>query len=92
MNVARQYLEKIMQGQILKQQTKTQEVDGVLVYTTMPYAVLVEFTQNFFNIMGHYMHSIVEKTWPDKLREELFKKFIGDYNPKVDTLNRIRDF
>ena len=37
-------------------------------------------------MMGHYMHSIVEKTWPDKLREELFKKFIGDYNAKVDTL------
>ena len=66
-----------MQGEILKQQTKTQEVDGVLVYTAMPYAVLVELTQNFFNMMGHYMHSIVEKTLPDKLREELFNKFKG---------------
>ena len=39
-----------------------------------------------------YMHRIVEKTWPDKLREELFNKFCTDYNPKVETLERIRDF
>ena len=43
-------------------------------------------------MMVFYMHPIVEKTWPDKLREELFNKFCTDYNPKVETLERIRDF
>ena len=42
--------------------------------------------------MVFYMHPIVEKTWPDKLREEIFNKFCTDYNPKVETLDRIRDF
>ena len=71
-NIARQYLENIMQGEILKQETKTEEVGGVRVYTAMSYAVLVELTQTFFNMMGCYMHSIAEKHWPDKLRDELF--------------------
>ena len=51
MNVTRQYIENIMQGEILKQQVKTEEVDGVLVYNVMPYTVLVELTQNFFDMM-----------------------------------------
>ena len=38
------------------------------------------------------MHPIIEKTWPGKLREELFNKFSTAYNPKVETLERIRDF
>ena len=90
--ITTKYLESIMQGQMVKQQTKTEEVDGALVYTAMPYAVLVQLTQNFFDMMGCYMHPIIEKTWPDKLRDELFKKFRSDYNPKVETLDRIRDF
>ena len=81
-----------MKGEILKQETKIEEVGGVRVYTAMSFAVLVELTQNFFNMMGCYMHSIAEKYWADKLRNELFNKFRSDYTPKVETLNRIRDF
>ena len=43
-NVARKYLENIMKVEVLMQQVKTEEVDGVLVYTAMPYAVFVELT------------------------------------------------
>ena len=92
MAIARKYLENLMQGEILKQETKIEEVGGVRVYTAMPFAVLIELTQNFFNMMGCYMHSIAEKLWPDKLREELFNKFCKEYHPKVETLDRIRDF
>ena len=67
-------------------------MNGVRVYTAMPYAVLVQLTDNFFSMMVAYMHAIVEKKWPDKLREELFIKFCTDYHPKVETLEKIRDF
>ena len=43
-------------------------------------------------MMGFYMHSIIEKTWPDMLGEEFFNKIVSGYNPKVETLEKIRDF
>ena len=58
----------------------------------MHYAVLVQLTDNFFNMMVAYMHPIPEKHWPDKLRGELICKFNTDYHPKVETLDKIRDF
>ena len=85
-------MEGRIQEELVKQQTKIEEVDGVRVYTAMPYAVLVQLTDNFFSMMMAYMHAIVEKKWPDKLREELFIKFCTDYHPKVETLEKIRDF
>ena len=81
--ISTKYFESIIQGQMVKQQTKTEEVDGALVYTAMPYAVLVQLTQNFFDIMGCYMHTIIEKTWPDKLRDELFNKFGRTIIPRL---------
>ena len=80
-----------MKGEILKQETKIEEVGGVRVYTAMPYVVLGELLQNFFNMMRCYMHSIAEKHWPEKLQDELFQKFRFDYKPKVETLDRIRN-
>ena len=64
-------------------------MNGVQVYTSMHYAVLDRLTDNFFNMMVAYMHPIAEKKWPDKLREMLFTKFCTDYNPKVETLEKI---
>jgi hypothetical protein len=81
-----------MKGEILKQETKIGLVGGVQVYTAMHYAVLDRLTDNFFNMMVAYMHPIAEKHWPDKLRSELIFKFNKDYHPKVETLDRIRDF
>ena len=85
-------MEGRIQEELVKQQIKIEEEDGVQVYTALPYAVLVQLTDNFFNMMVTYMQAIVEKKWPDKLREELFVKFCTDYHPKVETLEKIRDF
>jgi len=90
--IAGRYMEGRIQEELVKQQIKIEEVDGVRVYTAMPYAVLDRLTDNFFNMMVTYMHPIAEKKWPDKLREMLFTKFCTDYNPKVETLEKIRDF
>ena len=79
-------------GYILKQEIKSELVGGVQVYTAMPYVFLGELLQNFFDMMRCYMHPIPEKHWPNKLQDELFHKFRQDYKPKVETLDRIRDF
>ena len=79
-------------GYILKQEIKSELVGGVQVYTAMPYVFLGELLQNFFNMMKCYMHSIADKHWHEKLQDELFEKFRFDYKPKVETLDRIRDF
>ena len=62
------------------------------MYTSMPYVVLGELLHNFFTMMRCYMHPIPEKHWPDKLQDDLFHKFRFDYKPKVETLDRIRNF
>ncbi len=54
-------MEELVQKKLFAQQTKIEEVNGVSVYTALPYAVLVQLTENFFNMMVAYMHPIVEK-------------------------------
>ena len=42
--ITKKYFENLIQGQLVKQQTKIEEVDGVRVYTAIPYAVVVQLT------------------------------------------------